>query len=156
MKLHRSSLKLAQLANSGPWSAHAQRARPVNTRPAWPRRDSLIRPASWTRHTPFFLMQQRVPHTRPRPKAWADIVACSSLFVCSDRMRFPVGQNRRAGAFQNPSSLSTLRPFLSSRNKRDEASAASEQRHHEPPQWRVRPPVGGRATVERLHGVANQ
>jgi hypothetical protein len=115
-------------------------------------------------HTLFFLCsnESRTPDRvqglgqETASPTWADIVACSSLFVCSDRMRFPVGQNRRAGAFQNPSSLSTLRPFLSSRNKRDEASAASEQRHHEPPQWRVRPPVGGRATVERLHGVANQ
>jgi hypothetical protein len=29
------------------------------------------------------------------------------------------------------------------------------QRHHEPPRRRAHPPVGGRATVEQLHGGAN-
>jgi hypothetical protein len=70
MKLHYSSLKLAQLANSGPWSAHAQRARPVNARPAWPGRDSLIRPASWTRPTPFFSYAATSPAHQTASKAW--------------------------------------------------------------------------------------
>jgi hypothetical protein len=36
-----------------------------------------------------------------------------------------------------------------------EAPTTDEQRHREPPQWCACPPVGGHATVEWLHSVAN-
>jgi hypothetical protein len=51
--------------------------------------------------------------------------------------------------FSSPLSL------LSSPCKIGEAPASDEQRRHEPSQRRAHPPVGGRAGVERLYGVAN-